>query len=85
MTEIELIRRDYRRRGCNRGMFDAAGGALIGSLLGQLLGGAVSRDVFWDQIDQHRQRWPQPGGWGGDFGGGGGDFGGDDFRTGGGF
>jgi hypothetical protein len=86
MTEIESIRRDYRRRGYNRGMFDTAGGALIGSLLGQLLGGAVSRDVFWDQIDHHRRPWPQPGGWGGDFGGaGGGDFGGDDFRTGGGF
>jgi chromosome segregation ATPase len=85
MAEIESIRRDYRRRGYNRGMFDAAGGALIGSLLGQLLGGGMSRDVFWDQIDQHRQPWPQPGGWGGGFGGGGGDFGGGDFRTGGGF
>jgi hypothetical protein len=86
LTEIESIRRDYRRRGYNRGMFDSAGGALIGSLLGQLLGGAMSRDVFWDQVDQHRQPWPQPGGWGGDFGGaGGGDFGGEDFRTGGGF
>ena len=90
MAEIESIRGDYRRRGYNRGMFDTAGGALIGSLLGQLLGGAMSRDVFWDQVDQHRQPWPQPGGWGGDFGGGGGDFGGgdfggEDFRTGGGF
>ena len=86
MTEIDSIRRDYRSRGYNRGMFDAAGGALIGSLLGQLLGGGMSRDVFWDQIDQHRQPWPQPEGWGGDFGGvGGGDFGGGDFRTGGGF
>jgi chromosome segregation ATPase len=89
MTEIESIRRDYRRRGYNRGMFDAAGGALIGSLLGQLLGGRMSRDVFWDRIDQHRQPWPQPGGWGGGGGGGGdfggGDFGGGDFRTGGGF
>jgi hypothetical protein len=86
LTEIESIRRDYRRRGYNRGMFDSAGGALIGSLLGQLLGGAMSRDVFWDQVDQHRQPWPQPGGWGDDFGrAGGGDFGGEDFRTGGGF
>jgi DNA repair exonuclease SbcCD ATPase subunit len=92
MAEIESIRRDYRRRGYNRGMFDAAGGALIGSLLGQLLGGALSRDVFWDQIDHHRQSWPGPGDWGGGFGGGGesdfgtgGGFGGDDFRTGGGF
>ena len=84
MAEIESIRRDYRRRGYNRGMFDVAGGALIGSLLGQLLGGGMSRDVFWDQIDQHRQPWPQPGGWGGGLGGGG-DFGGGDFRTGGGF
>ena len=48
-------------------------------------GAPVSRDTFWDQIDQHRQPWPQPGGWGGGFGGGGGDFGGEDFRTGGGF
>jgi DNA repair exonuclease SbcCD ATPase subunit len=94
LTEIESIRRDYRRRGYNRGMFDSAGGALIGSLLGQLLGGAMSRDVFWDQVDQHRQPLTQPGRWGGDFGGtgggdfggaGGGDFGGEDFRTGGGF
>ena len=86
MTEIDSVRRDYRRRGYNRGMFDSAGGALIGSLLGQLLGGAMSRDVFWDRMDQHRQSWPQPGGWGGGFGGGGdSDFGGEDFRTGGGF
>ena len=77
MADVESIRRDYRRRGYNRGMFDTAGGALIGSLLGQLLGGAMSRDVFWDQVDQHRQSWPQPGGWGGGFGGGGeSDFGG---------
>ena len=92
MTEIDSIRRDYRRRGYNRGIFDVAGGALIGSLLGQLLGGAMSRDVFWDRIDQHRQPWPQPGGWGGgdgDFRTGGGfggeSGGGGDFRTGGGF
>jgi hypothetical protein len=86
MAELESVRRDYRRRGYNRGMFDAGGGALIGSLLGQLLGGVMTRDVFWDQLDQHRQPWPQPGGWGGDFGGGGdGGFGGEDFRTGGGF
>lgn len=96
LTEIESVRRDYRRRGYNRGMFDSAGGALIGSLLGQLLGGAIGRDVFWDRIEQHRQPWPQPGGWGGGFGGSSGDFethggfgdgdaGGGEFRTGGGF
>jgi hypothetical protein len=101
MNEIGSVRRDYRRRGYNRGMFDAASGAFIGSLLAELLRGGLSRDGFWDQLG-HRQL-PGPGsdswsgGWsgGGGFGGGSGDFGtgggfgggsgGGDFRTGGGF
>lgn len=90
MAEIESLRRDYRRRGYNRGMFDAAGGAMIGSLLAELLRGGLSRGGFWDRMDRHQQPWPQPGGGGGGggWGGGGGsgtDSGGGDFRTGGGF
>ncbi|MFO1153349.1 MAG: hypothetical protein U1E42_06750 [Rhodospirillales bacterium] len=98
MAEIGSVRRDYRQRGYNRGMFDAAGGAFIGSLVGELLKGALSRDRFWDQVGSRQL--PGPDGWGGGFGGGfggfgggdgggggggGGDFGGSDFRTGGGF
>lgn len=97
MTEIGSVRRDYRRRGYNRGMFDAASGAFIGSLLAELLRGGLSRDGFWDQLGRHQRPGPGSdswgGGWGGGFGGGG-DFGtgggfgggsGGDFRTGGGF
>lgn len=96
MAQIESLRRDYRRRGYNRGTFDdgafgGAGGALLGSLLGQVLGGAISRDVFWGEIGRrHQPPMPRGGGWGGGFGGswgggGGGGDGGGDFHTGGGF
>ncbi|MFO1128464.1 MAG: hypothetical protein U1E66_08575 [Rhodospirillales bacterium] len=97
LKQIGSVRRDYRRRGYNRGMFDAAGGAFVGSILGELLRGALSRDGFWDQMNRHQVPRPGPGGWGGGWsggggrwsggggGGGGGDFGGGDFRTGGGF
>jgi chromosome segregation ATPase len=100
LAEVEEVRRDYRQRGYNRGVFDAASGAFIGSLLAELLAGALNRDRFWDKLGRHQQ--PRPpaagGGWGRpDFGGGGfgrqrgGSWGGGsgssggDFRTGGGF
>ena len=91
MTEIGSVRRDYRRRGYNRGMFDAASGAFIGSMLAELLRGGLSRDRFWDQLGHRQLPGPRSDGWGGGFGGGGfggggsGGGSGGDFRTGGGF
>ena len=88
MTEIGSVRRDYRRRGYNRGMFDAASGAFIGSMLAELLRGGLSSDRFWDQVGSRQLPEPGSDGWGGGGGGGGsfgGDSGGGDFRTGGGF
>lgn len=79
---IGALRRDYRRRGYNRGSFDSAAGVMLGSMLGQVLGGAIGRDTFWGEVGRHHRPTRAPGGWGGGWGGGGG---GGDFRTGGGF
>ncbi len=93
LEEIGALRRDYRRRGYNRGTFDSAAGAMLGTMLGQVLSGAIGRDTFWGEIGRHHRPTQFPGGgWGGGGAGGGGGVvaaagggGGGDFHTGGGF
>ncbi|WP_188899749.1 coiled-coil domain-containing protein [Caldovatus sediminis] len=81
VEELLAIRQEMRRRGYAQDRWSFGDGALVGMLLSELLRGALSRDGFWDRMDQHRI--PQGGGaspggtGGGSFGGRGG------FRTGG--
>jgi hypothetical protein len=70
---------------------------MLSVLLGEMLRGAITRDVFWDNMRRHQRPmqgpfdsmgggslgWPEDSG--GGFMGGSGDFGDSDFRSGGGF
>ena len=65
---------------------------MLSVLLGEMLRGAMSRDIFWENMRRHQRpggmdggsfQWPRSGG--GGLSGSGDIFGGGGFRTGGGF
>lgn len=89
LAELEHVRHDYRRGPYRADQYDFRNGDLLGVLLGEVLRGAISRDVFWDSMRQHRRAgvgdntfgWPGGSGSGSEDAG----FGDSDFRTGGSF
>ena len=98
LQELEKVRREYRRGGYGEGAWDFRSSDMLSVLLGEMLRGAITRDVFWDNMRRHQRPMPGPFdspfgggsvGWpddtGGGFSGGSGSFGDNDFRTGGGF
>jgi hypothetical protein len=97
LQELERVRKEYRRGGYGRDAWDFRSSDMLSVLLGEMLRGAITRDVFWDNMRRHQRPMPGPFdsmgggslGWpedsGGGFIGGSGDFGDSDFRSGGGF
>ncbi|MDD1648796.1 MAG: hypothetical protein LUO80_00155 [Methylococcaceae bacterium] len=98
LRELETVRSEYRRGGYGQDAWDFRSSDLLSVLLGEMLRGAITRDVFWDNMRRHQRPLPGPfdsssggGSWGwpedtgGGFMGGSGGFGDNDFRTGGGF
>ncbi|MFM2004717.1 MAG: hypothetical protein RLZZ09_372, partial [Pseudomonadota bacterium] len=97
LQELERVRKEYRRGGYGRDAWDFRSSDMLSVLLGEMLRGAITRDVFWDNMRRHQRPMPGPFdsmgggslGWpedsGGGFMGGSGDFGDSDFRSGGGF
>ncbi len=98
LRELETVRSEYRRGGYGQDAWDFRSSDLLSVLLGEMLRGAITRDVFWDNMRRHQRPLPGPFdspisggtlGWpedtGGGFMGGSGGFGDNDFRTGGGF
>ena len=97
LRELEKIRREYRRGGYGRDAWDFRSSEMLSVLLGEMLRGAMTREVFWENMRRHQRpmsgsfdsmgggllRWPEDSD--GRFSGGSSDFGDSDFRSGGGF
>ena len=97
LQELERVHRDYRCGGYGRDTWNFRSSDMLSVLLGEMLRGAITRDVFWENMRRHQRPMPGPFdsvgegslGWledsDGGFLGGSSDFGDSDFRSGGGF